>query len=371
MTTTFTRIGRPGALGSRKQEVYGNYDALYGKEQWRLVWDVQGKSVDLAGALALYEDAYFEYFQHHPDQLEWLVENFADVYDNNPSNVHSGFDYAVQEFGGNHFQDIAIRRCLLRNGLWFKGTELLEIRLKGDGALLSPINIPFHKHDLIPQPEIQGWWKPGSVESWYQSARYLEVRNPQIDLSRDVYFVTSNKGKVASAQRSLGDLINLGQITLDISEEQDSVEAVALHKAKVAHAVLCRPVLCDDSGFVIHSLSGYPGNKVGRELQTRGIEHFTALARDQPLDASFVMSLAYLDISLKKPQLFTSTVDGNLISEVRGDLNKPFIKSPLAGCFILHGQTKTIAEMTEAEYKQHATTDRWKALAIFLQQHRM
>ncbi|GEM_PF-475940 len=364
------RIGRPKAIGSRKEEVVKNCDTLYGKDNWRWVWNHDGQSLDLQQVLALYEQAYTRYFNQHPEELQWIAENFANVYDNHPSNVHSGIDYTIQEFGGHHFQDIAIRRVMAKQGLRFRGTGLLEIRMKAPGKQWSPGEIPFHAPDSIHQPELVGWWKQGSLESWYQSARYLEISREDIDFSYDLFFVTSNKGKVESAKRSLGNDVSLGQLTLDIAEEQGTIEKIASHKARVAHAVICRPVICDDSGFVISSMDGYPGVKVGRELARIGVQGFMDLARVKPLDACFVMAVTYFDEKTVKPEVFVSKTKGKLINELRGDMNKPFVKSPLAGCFIVDGQTKTIAEMTEDEYKAHATTNRWGVLLEFLKQHR-
>ena len=145
----YTRIGRPGYIGSRKEEVHHNYDTLYGKGDWRFVWDVKGHLTTLEGALLLYEDAYAEHFRKHPAELREIAANFEDVYDNHPSNVHSGLDYRIQDFEGNHFQDIAIRRCLVRNGLWFRGNGLLEIRSKGEGKKWSPSEIPFSSNSLF------------------------------------------------------------------------------------------------------------------------------------------------------------------------------------------------------------------------------
>lgn len=362
--SNYKRIGRPGQIGSRKDEIYHNYNKVFGENKWRFAWDVNGASVDLNGALTVYEDSYADYFRQHPSELEWIAKNFANVYDNNPSNVSSGFDYAVQEFGGNHFQDISVRRCLVRNGLWFQGKDLLEVRSKGAGKRFGPSEIAFHKPEWIPQPELKGWWKPGSIESWYQSAKYLEAENPP-ELNKDMYFVTSNVGKVNSLRVALGNEFSVDKITLDIKEELDDVEKIAAHKAKVAYAVLCRPVICDDSGFVIPSLDGYPGHHAGRELQEKGIEHFLALAK-KPLDAYFIMTLSYMDEALERPKLFTSKVEGKLIGEQRGDATKPHIKSLYGAAFVINGQDKTIAEMTEDEYKKYASSDRWKAVGEFL-----
>ncbi len=361
----FIRIGRPGAIGSRKKEIYHNYDKLHGKTNWRLVWDINGTSVDVNGAVALYEDAYFEYFKKNPEELKWIANNFSNVYDNNVSNIHSGFDYGIQEFEGNHFQDIAIRRVLIRNGLWFKGSELLEVREKNIGRMYNPGEIQFHMPQLIVQPELKGWWRPGSIESWYQSARFLEAKNFEEHSKNFLYFVTSNDGKVSSAKRSLKDIVEIKKIELDIKEEQDSVEKIAAHKAQVAYSTLCRPVICDDSGFVIQGMNGYPGCKVGRELKEKGIEHFLAQAKDGPRNAYWIMALSYMDETLNKPILFTSKIEGKLIGEKRGALNSQ-TKSELWLAFVLNGQTKTLGEMTQEEHSKYSASARWQELENFL-----
>lgn len=365
--TMYTRVGRPSYIGSRKQEVEINYNKLYGEGNWRFAWDIQGNTINLDGALLLYEDAYFEYFKKHSDELQWIANNFSDVYDNNISNVHSGLDYHIQEFGGNHFQDIAIRRCLVRNLLRFKGKELLEIRTAGLGKQYNPSEIQFHKPELIPQPEIKGWWKPHSLESWYQSAKYLEAKNVPFDTTK-LHFITSNTGKFEGAKRALAT-DSIERITLEIHENQDTVQKIAQHKASVAYSVLCCPVLCDDSGFSIPSLADYPAHRVKRELDTKGITHFLELARQKPLESYFIQALSYKDESLAKPELFISKVEGILIGEQRGDSQKPFLKSPLGTAFILKGHTKTIAEMSEEEYKQYAVSNRWTEFKQFLHQH--
>ncbi len=93
--------------------------------------------------------------------------------------MNSGLDYTKQETKRTHIQDIAIRRSLIRLGKWFEGSELIRIRQeKGNHPLsmtLSPGRVPFHSPLLIIDPEIKGWWDSGTVESFYQSNRYLQV----------------------------------------------------------------------------------------------------------------------------------------------------------------------------------------------------
>lgn len=160
----------------------------FGPNQWRLVWRVKDFYTDYLGACALYEDAYFEFFQTHPGVLKELVSVASEVYDDRPSNIDAGFDYRSQETERTHIQDIAIRRSLVRHGVWFKGKRPIRIRQeKGFHPLsvtLSPGNVPFHRPELIEKPQLVGWWKSDSVEAFYQSGRYLQVTDAALEMVR-------------------------------------------------------------------------------------------------------------------------------------------------------------------------------------------
>lgn len=77
-------------------------------------------------------------------------------------------------------QDIVIKRSLVRMGLWFQGSEPIRIRQSLDehplSTILSPGRVPFHRPDLIEKPELKRWWDPQTIESFYQSNRYLQVK---------------------------------------------------------------------------------------------------------------------------------------------------------------------------------------------------
>ncbi len=379
----WVRVGRPGAFSVRKHEIERNYQQLYGEH--RIVWSAGDRTLDLKGALKLYDDAYRIYFESNLSELDWITTNYANVYDNNPSNVASGLDYAKQEFGGNHYQDIAIRRAADALGFTWKGSGLLEIRTTGAGAKWGPGKIPFHRPELIPRPELPGWWnagaigKPGSLESYWQSAKYLEVKDPKIDLSADLYFATSNKGKVKSAQNVLHDRRIL-PVELSIDEDLDDVAAIAKHKAKVAYSSLCRPVIVDDSGFRIPSLNNWPDHHVKRELEREregyetGLDYFIDLAKKEEaqgrtLDAYWIEVVAYHDATQTNPVLFESRVPGRIITQRRGDPNAPHLKSALGLIFIKEGLTKTNAEWTEEDRRANQT-DRWTKLREYLDSRR-
>ncbi|MEK7192206.1 MAG: hypothetical protein AAB646_01670 [Patescibacteria group bacterium] len=174
-------ICRPGYLGKRRDETFERWDKEYGKGNWSLIWLVGSAEVDFLGACALYEDAYFVFLNARQDVLNQLISEACDIYDDDPSNIRSCFDYTKQETHRTHIQDIAIRRCLIRFGVWFNGPKLIRIRQElGDHALsmiLSPGKVPFHMPQLIVEPQLHPKWaNPGSVESFYQSNRFLQAR---------------------------------------------------------------------------------------------------------------------------------------------------------------------------------------------------
>ncbi|MFC1656649.1 hypothetical protein ACFL14_01630 [Patescibacteria group bacterium] len=174
-------VSRPGYLGKKRDAKYLEWDELYGKDSWRLVWNVRESSYCFLAMCALYEDAYYHYFENHPDVLQQLISEASGVYDDAQSNVFSGFDYTIQETNRTHIQDIAIRNAVVRFGEHFKGTELIQIRQeKGTHPLsitLSPGKVPFHRPEWIEIPKVPpSWWEPDSVEDFYQSNRWLAVR---------------------------------------------------------------------------------------------------------------------------------------------------------------------------------------------------
>jgi hypothetical protein len=176
----------PGYVGARRNQLWAERDAKYGKGNWRSIWLVQGDYLEYEEACRLYEDAYFEYFKKRPELLEFLLEVASDVYDDDPSNVESGLDYSKRGDVRTHIQDIVIRNCIKRFGRKFSGSKLVQIRDRiGEHPLslaLSPGQVPFHKPELLSHPDnlaairANAWWLPSSVEDFYQRAKRLVVK---------------------------------------------------------------------------------------------------------------------------------------------------------------------------------------------------
>ena len=173
-------VERPGYFGAHRAERHQKYDRLFGAGKWRLAWSVRGYPFSRAQMTMLYEDAYFVFLSQNEDVLEQLLAEASDVYDDAITNMKCGLDYDKQETERTHVQDIAIRRVVSRLGRVFDGPQPIQIRdALGDHPLsmtLSPGRVPFHFPDLLMQPELEDWWLPGSVESFYQSNKFLQRR---------------------------------------------------------------------------------------------------------------------------------------------------------------------------------------------------
>lgn len=185
----------PGFLGSKRPFVEERLNNLFGRDGWEVKHIVAGRLAPEGAALRLYEQAYAVFFRANPEKLDWLCQTFSDVYDTDPSNVTSGLDYSIQELPskGRHLHDIAIRRAVASLGRTFEGDRLLQVRGRyskgsvtpdftppvGEGFCLSPGEIPFPFPEQIPSsevPNLRPWWKPQSIEDFYQRTRRLVVK---------------------------------------------------------------------------------------------------------------------------------------------------------------------------------------------------
>jgi hypothetical protein len=189
-----------GYLGKKRDQKIKEFDENLGEGSWmigwvtgeNLVWNAQVNTLegeyvvlDYARACKLYEDAYYAHFKQHAEELEWLVKNASEVFDNAQSNINSSLDYLKQEESTTHIQDITIRNIVARFGRRFEGSELVQIRTDGLGEKWNPANLYFHRQDWFVEPRNAGnvWWcrerykaKEKSVECFWQSNKFLLVK---------------------------------------------------------------------------------------------------------------------------------------------------------------------------------------------------
>jgi hypothetical protein len=160
------------------------WNRRYNRDGWRLRWRVGDVLYSQAAVSSLYEDAYYHLLAADGGSLaQQVVQTARDVYDHAEDDVVSDLDYGIQQAVSTHLQDIAVRRVLVRLGLWFRGKHLLRLRKPDDdptgdslGALLDSGRVPFHCPDLVTRPLLEGWWNPLSVECCYQFNKILQHR---------------------------------------------------------------------------------------------------------------------------------------------------------------------------------------------------
>ena len=175
-------VERPGYFGRRRDEKIAGYDAKYGKGNWRLAWKAPPRVEGLEfvdACIHFYEESYLRYLERQPDDINFIC-SFGECIDNALSNIKSGTYYGKQESYSTHIQDIAIRNVLARLGRKFEGppTQILIIRSPDtNGFRFGPGNIPFFTPQWIEQPSLcPSWARPGSVEDFWQSNKFLEKR---------------------------------------------------------------------------------------------------------------------------------------------------------------------------------------------------
>jgi len=170
-------IGKPGHFGKKRDEIVGNYNRLYGPDNWRIGWVWNDRVLDFPSACLVYEDGYYSDSFSREELWERLASEASDVYDHHPSDVESGLNYTIQNGKATHLQDISIRRVMLRRGLSFKGRELIQVRSHNTfwGNNLSPGKIPFQLPELLVTPRLSGWWDKDSVEDFWQSNKVLQL----------------------------------------------------------------------------------------------------------------------------------------------------------------------------------------------------
>ena len=167
----------------------------------------------------------------------------------------------------------------------------------------------------------------------------------------EIYFATTNQGKVQSLQRDLGKYdISVVQHPVDLIEPRSSdVQEIAKSKVNQAYSIIRKPTVVIDAGFYIHSLNGFPRTFVNFALETIGIEGILKLCEGKERNCEFQHCLAYMDKSLESPRYFSYEVKGNLSFNPKGVMQK-HLWSKLSLIFIPKESNKTLAEMNPEEF---------------------
>ena len=135
--------------------------------------------------------------------------------------------------------------------------------------------------------------------------------------SSDVIFASSNTHKYEEAKKILSEFgIKLEFFQTDLVEIQDdSLAKIAVQKALNAYDKYKKPVIIEDDGLFIESLSGFPGPYSSYIFNTIGNNGILKLIGDNR-DAQFVAIIAFCDSS-NEPTLFESSVAGTISKNIR------------------------------------------------------
>ena len=172
--------------------------------------------------------------------------------------------------------------------------------------------------------------------------------------SFDLFFVSSNDHKYLEAKNILASLgIKLGFLKSDLEEIQsNSLDEIALRKAKNAFSKFKKPVIIEDDGLFINSLDGFPGPYSSYVFKTIGNDGILNLLRNNR-KAKFVSIITYCDKTIL--QSFDAKLDGLISKSQKG---KGWGFDPI---FIPKNLKKTFAEIDEKNKLSH----RYKALKKF------
>jgi non-canonical purine NTP pyrophosphatase (RdgB/HAM1 family) len=202
--------------------------------------------------------------------------------------------------------------------------------------------------------------------AWATTAQSASGPLPPETGSRVVAMVTSNPAKAATAREHLGPFgIGVEHVAMEMEEIRSvSAEEVAVHKARQAYAALGRPVMCEDSGFCITELGGFPGalaRPVTRQLATEGLIRLAGLTASR--SAHFTSALAYLDHHGSRT--FTSTGPAGTIADQPAARTRPGAWSVLWDIWIPPGATAPVSAMGDSEFAGYLAA--WRDRSVFTQ----
>jgi XTP/dITP diphosphohydrolase len=170
--------------------------------------------------------------------------------------------------------------------------------------------------------------------------------------------VTSSRNKFLETKEIASRLgIELEQKPMDILESRGTLEDIAKDKARKAYEATGQPVVCDDSGFFVDALKGFPAEFSAFALKRIGVPGIMKLMEGvADRGAEFRCAACYHDG--KEFLVRLGVVRGTVPPEVRG--SRGFGFDPI---FIPAGRTKTFAE--DYEYKGKVSHRRKAFQALF------
>lgn len=163
----------------------------------------------------------------------------------------------------------------------------------------------------------------------------------------EIFFVTHNKGKIASASKQL-EGVNFRVFNYELEEPRsDDIKYISKYKVKEAYKLINKPCISLDCGFWIDELNGFPRAFVNYALDTIGIEGILKLMEGKENRACrFTECLSYYDGT--ELQQFMGKHEGTISKKILGTDTKQKW-SDLWYIYQPSGYDKTLAEMSDEE----------------------
>lgn len=181
---------------------------------------------------------------------------------------------------------------------------------------------------------------------------------------KQIVFVTSNSGKVKSAERELKNVEVIRYEAELIEPRSDNIKEISKIKVMQAYKIVGKPCIAMDAGLFIEELKGFPRAYVNHALDTIGIEGILKLMEGmENRNCKFQECLAYYDGNSMR--FFEAETKGTLSREIRGNDNEENW-SKLSYIFEVEGAGKTIAELNKEDREKHLSSEEQSCFKKFV-----
>lgn len=168
---------------------------------------------------------------------------------------------------------------------------------------------------------------------------------------KEIVFVTTNKGKIASAQKYLKGVTLIPYNAELIEPRSDDIKEIAKQKVLQAYKIVNKPCIALDSGFFIDQLNGFPRAYVNYALETIGLDGILKLMEGKTnRSCHFRACVAFYDG--ERLEFFEDRSPG-IIAEAKKVVESEKKWSELWYIFIPDGFAKTLGEFSEEDMKKY------------------
>jgi XTP/dITP diphosphohydrolase len=167
---------------------------------------------------------------------------------------------------------------------------------------------------------------------------------------QELIFVTTNEKKFEEVKDVLKDYsIKLKQSKLEMVEpDLDTIEDIALEKAKIAFKKLKQPLIVEDTGVYFKAYKNFPGPMAKRVYISLGFAGIFRLLKGRKRTGSLKSAFCLVS-SPRNFKLFTGEMHGRFTKTIQG---KTIRKVPYTNIFIPDGQKKTVGRLNLKEKNQ-------------------